>query len=103
MDKIYNYNKFLKESMGDVTYKSILVNNGYIKSGKGWLKKESENYIHFAWLWNSKNSMKMVGYRKDENGKYDYDDSRIYFVSPNDEMDNSILENIIKNKVDTHI
>ena len=77
------------------SYKDILLKNGYTDNGS-WFKKETQDNIHYAWIWKSSDSMKMVGYKKEDGKEYG---ERIYFVSPDDKMNFDILQDLINNNV----
>lgn len=95
--QIKNFGQFLNENKA-LSYKDILLKNGYSDNGR-WFKKETDNYIHYAWIWKSSNSMKMVGYKKNDelsvNLNTDIYGEKVYFVSPTDEMNVEILQNFI--------
>ena len=62
INKVKNFGQFLNENK-TLSYKDILLENGYFDNGS-WFYKETEDNKHYAWIWKSLNSMKMVGYKK---------------------------------------
>jgi hypothetical protein len=103
INKVKNFGQFLNENK-TLSYKDILLKNGYSDNGR-WFKKETDDYIHYAWIWKSSNSMKMVGYKKKDeigvnlNTDEDIYGEKVYFVSPTDEMNVEILQDFITNNV----
>jgi hypothetical protein len=94
INKVKNFGQFLNENK-TLSYKDILLKNEYSDNGR-WFKKETDDNIHYAWIWKSSNSMKMVGYKKEEGKEYG---EKLYFVSPDDEMNVNILQDFINNNV----
>src|SRR3990167_8613618 len=87
-------------------YEATLLKNGYTKGGISWFTKRTNDNIHFAWIWKSSNSMKMVGYKKNNdieainlNTDEEIYGEKQYFVSPSDKMDNTILQDFITKNV----
>lgn len=94
INKIKNFGQFLNENK-TLSYKDILLKNGYSDNGS-WFYKETADNKHYAWIWKSSNSMKMVGYKKEEGVVYG---EKVYFVSPTDEMNVEILQKFITDNV----
>ena len=104
IDKVKKFKQFLNENI-KLSYEDILIKNGYSGNGR-WFKKETGDNIHYAWIWKSSNSMKMVGYKKNKdvevinlNTDEDINGEKIYFVSPDNEMNVSILQKFISDNV----
>lgn len=96
MKYLNTFNEINENSTDVSLYKEILIKNGYTNNSDRWFKKETKDNIHYAWIWKSKNSMKMVGYKKEEGKEYG---EKLYFVSPNDEMNDKILQDFISQNV----
>ena len=91
MNFIYCYKTFIMAE----NYRDILLKNGYrnMDLDTTFELTTKNGHKHYAWLW-SNSKIKMVGYESYINGKYG---KELYYVSPNDDMDNEKIEQLLSN------